>query len=58
MMLKAVEILSIVIPCFATPTLNFLQVQFRGSNLNHVDNLKQKSYNRTVRFFKGFCELS
>ena len=40
---KTVEILSIVIPCFAAPTFYFLQVQFRGSNFNHVDNMKQKS---------------
>ena len=55
MMSKTVEILSIVISCFATPTLNFLQVQFTGSNLNHVDNMKQKTYNQNVRFFTGFC---
>ena len=43
MMPKTVEFLSLVIPCFATPTLNFLQVQFRGSYFNHVDNMKEKS---------------
>ena len=58
MMPKTVEILSIVILCFATPTINILQVQLRGSNLNHVNNLKQKSLNRNVRFFTGFRELS
>ena len=40
---KTVEFLSVVIPCFATPTLHFLQVQSRGSNLNHVDNMRQNS---------------
>ena len=43
MMLKTVEFLPMVIPCFAAPTLYFLQVQFRGGILNHADNMKQKS---------------
>ena len=40
---KTIDFLSLVIPCFATPTLNFLQVQYRGSNFNHADNMKEKS---------------
>ena len=43
MMLKTEEILSMVIPCFAAPTLYFLQVHFEGCNFNHVNNVKQKS---------------
>ena len=43
MMPKTVDVLSWVIRCFATPTLYCLQVQFRGSNLNHNDNIKEKS---------------
>ena len=49
-MLKTVEILSMVIPCFAAPTLYFLRVHFEGSNINHVDNMKQESWNQIVRF--------
>ena len=57
-MLKTVEVVSLVIPCFATPTLYFLQVQFKGCSVNHADNMKQKSKNRNVRFLTCLCELS
>ena len=43
MMLKTVEHLSMVIPCFAAPTLYFLRVHFDGSIINHVDIMQQKS---------------
>ena len=43
MMFKTVENLSIMITCFAAPTLYFLRVHFEGSNFNHVDNMKEKS---------------
>ena len=43
MMLKTVEILSMVIPCYAAPTLYFLRVHFEGCKFNLVDNVKQKS---------------
>ena len=42
-MLKTVENLSMVIPCFAAPTLYFLRVHFEGSNINHVDHMTEKS---------------
>ena len=55
MMPKTVEQLSMVIPCFATPTLHFSQVQFRGCNLNHADNMRQDSKNQIVRSLTGLC---
>ena len=57
-MLKTVENLSMVIPCFAIPTSHFLQVQFKRCNWNYADNMKQKSKNQIVRFLTGICELS
>ena len=50
MMLKTVELLSMVIPCFAAPTLYFIRVHFEGCIINHVDNMKQKSQKQIVRF--------